>query len=221
MFGNLGLVALLQHVLGLGMAAALYVLMLRRGVTRWLAALAVAPVLLDAYQLNAEQTIMPDVLFEALVVAGIVLLLWQPRPALGFVILAGLALGTSAPVRQVGEALIVPALVYVLAAGAGLADPAAARRGADVLLRAAGGGLHGLLRGDPALRVRAVQHGRRVPVRPDGARRRLRHAEDPRRRAAAVPDARRWPPRSAWTAWSTRRPRPACYTSRSTSGSAC
>ena len=116
MVGNLGFVALLQHVLGLGMAVALYLLMLRRGVTRWLAALAVAPVLLDAYQLNAEQTIMPDVLFEALLVAGIVLLLWQPRPGLAFVILAGLALGTSAPVRQVGEALILPALVYVLAA---------------------------------------------------------------------------------------------------------
>jgi hypothetical protein len=116
MLGNLGLVALLQHVLGLGMAVALYVLMLRRGVVRWLAALAVAPVLLDAYQLNAEQTIMPDVLFEALLVAGIVLLLWQPRPGLAFVILAGLALGTSAPVRQVGEALILPALIYVVAA---------------------------------------------------------------------------------------------------------
>ena len=115
-FTNLGFVAVLQHVLGLGMAVALYVLMLRRGVVRWLAALAVAPVLLDAYQLNAEQTIMPDVLFEALVVAGIVLLLWRPRPALAFVILAGLALGTSAPVRQVGEALILPALVYVVAA---------------------------------------------------------------------------------------------------------
>ena len=116
MFTNLGFVALLQHVLGLGMAVALYALMLRRGVVRWLAALAVAPVLLDAYQLNAEQTIMPDVLFEALVVAGLVLLLWNPRPPLAFVLLAGLALGTSAPVRQVGEALILPALVYVLAA---------------------------------------------------------------------------------------------------------
>jgi hypothetical protein len=116
MFGNLGLVAVLQHVLGLGMAVALYIVMLRRGVVRWLAALAVAPVLLDAYQLNAEQTIMPDVLFEALLVTGIVLLLWYPRPTLILVILAGLAFGTSAPVRQVGEALILPALIYVLAA---------------------------------------------------------------------------------------------------------
>ncbi len=115
MFADLAFVALLQHVIGMAMAAALYVLMLRRGVTRWLAALAVAPVLLDAYQLNAEQVIMPDVLFEALLVAGIVLLLWQPRPRLALVVLAGLALGASAPVRQVGEALIVPALIYVLA----------------------------------------------------------------------------------------------------------
>jgi hypothetical protein len=76
-------------------------------------------VLLDAYQLNAEQTIMPDVLFEALLVAGIVLLLWQPRPVLALVILGGLALGASAPVRQVGEALIVPALIYVLACAQG------------------------------------------------------------------------------------------------------
>ena len=119
MVADLAVVAVAQHVIGMAMAAALYVLMLRRGVTRWLAALAVAPVLLDAYQLNAEQTIMPDVLFEALLVAGIVLLLWQPRPGLALVILGGLALGASAPVRQVGEALIVPALIYVLAAAQG------------------------------------------------------------------------------------------------------
>jgi hypothetical protein len=119
MVADLAFVAFLQHVLGLAMAVALYVLMLRRGVSRWLAALAVAPVLLDAYQLNAEQTIMPDVLFEALLVAGMLLLLWRPRPGIAFVMLGGLALGATAPVRQVGEALIVPALVYVLAATRG------------------------------------------------------------------------------------------------------
>jgi hypothetical protein len=113
-FGNLAAVALLQHGLGIAMAIALYVLLLRLGVTRWLAALATAPVLLDGYQLVAEQTIMPDTLFEALVVAGLVILLWRPRIGLATVIVAGLVLGLSAPVRQVGEALILPALVYVL-----------------------------------------------------------------------------------------------------------
>jgi hypothetical protein len=119
MVANLAAVAALQHLLGLAMAIALYVLLLRRGVPDWLAALAVAPVLLDAYQLNAEQTIMPDVLFEVLLVAGIVLLLWQPRPTLAFIVLAGLVLGAAAPVRQVGEALIAPALIYVLVAASG------------------------------------------------------------------------------------------------------
>ena len=119
MAGSLAYAALVQHVLGMAMAGALYALMLRRGLARWLGALAVAPVLLDAYQLNAEQTIMPDVLFEVLLVAGIVLLLWQPRPGLFLVILGGLALGASAPVRQVGEALIAPALIYVVMAAAG------------------------------------------------------------------------------------------------------
>jgi len=119
MFANLGFVAVLQHAAGLAMAVALYALMLRRGVTRPLAALAVVPVLLDAYQLNAEQTIMPDVPFQALVVAGLVVLLWQPRPGLGLVVAGGLLLGSSAPVRQVGEALLVPTLVFVLAAARG------------------------------------------------------------------------------------------------------
>ena len=116
---SLAYAALAQHVLGLAMAGGLYVLMARRGVYRWLAALAVAPVLLDAYQLNAEQTIMPDVLFEALLVAGIVLLLWRPRPGVFLIILSGLALGASGPVRQVGEALIGPALIYVVVATPG------------------------------------------------------------------------------------------------------
>ena len=120
MFGrSLAYAALAQHVLGMAMAGALYALMVRRGVYRWLAALAVAPVLFDAYQLNAEQTIMPDVLFETLLVAGIVLLLWRPRPGLFLIILGGLALGASAPVRQVGEALIAPALIYVVFAAQG------------------------------------------------------------------------------------------------------
>src|SRR6516164_3611103 len=47
---SLAYAALAQHILGMAMASALYVLMVRRGVSRWLAALAVAPVLLDAYQ---------------------------------------------------------------------------------------------------------------------------------------------------------------------------
>jgi hypothetical protein len=69
--GGLAGVATTQHALGLAMAACLYALAIRHGAGRWLATLAAAPVLLDAYQVQAEQTIMPDVLFEALLVAAI------------------------------------------------------------------------------------------------------------------------------------------------------
>ncbi len=113
-FGDLGTVAVIQHLLGLAMAVAIYALLVRREVPRWLAAIAIAPVLLDAYQLQAEQTIMPDVWFEALAVAGIVLLLWQRVPSNRFLIATGLIFGASALVRQIGEVLILPGLIYVL-----------------------------------------------------------------------------------------------------------
>jgi len=144
--GNFDAVAAVQHLLGLAMAVVLYLLLLRRGVSRWLAALAIAPVLLDSYQLQIEQTIMPDTWFEALIVAGLAILLWQPtrresggvappgtgtaRGSAGAVppragpswrraVAAGIVLGTSATVAQVGEALILPAVIYLLAAGGG------------------------------------------------------------------------------------------------------
>ena len=112
--GGLAAVAAAQHILGLGLALSLYSVLLRRGMWRWAAALAAAPVLLDGYQLQAEQTIMPDVLFEALIVAGLSLLLWRRNPAAWQVALAGLALGVAVDVRQVGGVLIVPALAFLL-----------------------------------------------------------------------------------------------------------
>ena len=116
---NFDTVAAVQHLLGLAMAVALYVLLLRRGASRWLAALAIAPVLLDGYQLQQEQTIMPTVWFEALIVAGLVVLLWRPDPGWRRVVVAGLVLGASATVAQVGEVLVVPAVIYLLAVGGG------------------------------------------------------------------------------------------------------
>ncbi|HEX3752861.1 MAG TPA: phospholipid carrier-dependent glycosyltransferase, partial [Streptosporangiaceae bacterium] len=104
--GNLALVAGFQHLLGLAMAVALYATLLRRNAPHWAAALAVAPVLLDAYQLQMEQTIMPDVAFEAFIVAGLVILAWRPRPSLVAIAVAGFILGASATIRQVGEFLV-------------------------------------------------------------------------------------------------------------------
>ena len=118
--GNLSVVAAIQHLLGLGLGLALYVATLRQGAPRWLSALAAAPVLLDSYQVQIEQTIMPDIWFEALVVAGLCALLWRPAITVRLAAAAGLVLGCSALVRQIGEVLILPALVFLLVRGGGL-----------------------------------------------------------------------------------------------------
>jgi hypothetical protein len=114
--GGLALVAAVQHAFGLAIAVAVYALLMRRRVPRWAATLAVAPVLLDAYQLQLEQTVMPDVLFETMIAAGLVLLLW-PRPSrhkrLWPLAAGALVLGATATVREIGGVLIVPAVVFV------------------------------------------------------------------------------------------------------------
>ena len=114
---NFDVVVAVQHLLGLGMAVAIYAVLLRLGSPRWLAALAMAPVLLDAYQLQMEQMVLPDVWFEALIVAGLAVLLWKAEvPAFRYVIAGGLILGTSASFRQVGEIFLLPGLLYLVVA---------------------------------------------------------------------------------------------------------
>ncbi|MGI9006740.1 MAG: hypothetical protein ACR2FU_11205, partial [Streptosporangiaceae bacterium] len=117
--GDLGTVEVIQHILGIGIAVALYVTMVRRGVPRWLGALAIAPVLFDAYQVQVEAMIMPDIWFEAMVVAGLAVLLWRPALTVRMGLVGGALLGASTGVRQVGEVLIIPALIFVVALGGG------------------------------------------------------------------------------------------------------
>jgi hypothetical protein len=108
--GGLALVAAAQHAFGLAMGVALYALLLRRGAPRPVATLAATPVLLDAYQLQFEQTIMPDVLFETTIAAGLVVLLWRPGP---WPVAAGaLVLGAAVTVREIGGVLIVPVVIF-------------------------------------------------------------------------------------------------------------
>jgi hypothetical protein len=112
--GNLAVVPALQHLLGLAMGLAIYTVLIRRGAPRWAGALAAAPILLDAYQLQMEQTIMPDVVFEAFIVAGLTILLWTPRPSLKRLVAGALVLGLATDVRQIGELLIIPAAVFAV-----------------------------------------------------------------------------------------------------------
>ena len=185
LFGDLGTVAAIQHLLGLAMAVALYLVLLRRGVPVWLSAVAVAPVLLDGYQLQMEQTIMPDVWFEALIVAGLAVLLWRPVLTPRFAIAAGLILGASATVKALGEFLVLPVLVYLLAArrpapdGARLGRPDRRVRAADPRV------LRYQLRQDGAFLAGPAAD----PDRAAGRGGRLFDAEAARAGPPAVPDA--------------------------------
>ena len=116
-FGGLPGVAAVQHLLGLAMAAGLYILLLApwgapAGWRRW-------PPRRCCWTLTScrsSRWIMPDVWFEAAILGGLMLLLWQRRPGWAAVATAGLVLGSSATLRQVGEILILPAAIYVACA---------------------------------------------------------------------------------------------------------
>lgn len=113
--GGLALIPLVQHLLGLGMAAAIYAVLIRYRVRPWLAALAAAPVLLDGYQLQIEQNVMADPVVQALVVAALVLLIWHRRPGWRTSAAAGLLIGLAATMRSVGVPVLAVASIYVLA----------------------------------------------------------------------------------------------------------
>jgi hypothetical protein len=111
---NLAVIPAVQHAMGIGIAVLLYVLLQRLGVPRWGAALATAPVLLDAYLVNIEEYLLSETLFHALILGAIAALLWKRRPGIGGAALAGLLLAAATVTRASGEFVIVPAVLAVL-----------------------------------------------------------------------------------------------------------
>jgi hypothetical protein len=112
------LVTVVQHVLGLATATLAYVLLRRWGAGRWPAALATVPVLFDGMQLVLEHSVLSDVLFDLLVVAGVGSLAWHRRPQLATTVLGGLLLGAAVCVRVVGQPMVVAAVAFCLVAAA-------------------------------------------------------------------------------------------------------
>jgi hypothetical protein len=121
---RLELAPLVQHGLGLGIAVLLYVLLTRLGVWRWAAALATAPILLDAFQLSIEQHILSETPFEAFLVGACALLVWRapltPLPAA----VAGALIAGAALMRPIALVAIVPAVLAVALARARPSRPA-------------------------------------------------------------------------------------------------
>ncbi|MFF5260146.1 hypothetical protein ACFY4C_14445 [Actinomadura viridis] len=134
-FHSFELVIVLQHLLGLGVATAVYVLLRKRfGLPGWGAALAAAPVLLDAYEIQLEHMVMSDTLFTALVVGAVTVAIWRPVPGPRAAAAAGLLLALAALTRSVALPLLVLLLGYLVIRRAGWRAVALGTAGAAVPL---------------------------------------------------------------------------------------
>ncbi len=113
-FHSLSLVTGLQALMGLAMGAGLYAVLHHRGLTWWGATIPALPVLFDVFQLQLEHMIASDVLFCTLVTGVLILLCWWDRPPLVVAVIAGVAAGYAATVRNVGEILLVLIVIGML-----------------------------------------------------------------------------------------------------------
>jgi hypothetical protein len=118
-FHSIVLIAALQHVLGLGIAAMVYALVRRQGLPAWGATLAAAPVLFDPAQILVEHLVMADLLAMALVLGAFTLLLVPARPAAWRAAAAGLLIGASVTVRPTTLPLLLLVPLFLLLRRAG------------------------------------------------------------------------------------------------------
>ncbi|HEX4818081.1 MAG TPA: hypothetical protein VFV66_35515 [Nonomuraea sp.] len=109
---SLTLVAVLQHLLGLALALAVYALLRRRGLPGWGATLLVTPLLYDEFLILLEHMIMADAVFIVLVTAAVALLVWRVTPATAAT--AGALLGLAGITRTIGLPLLLLAAAYLL-----------------------------------------------------------------------------------------------------------
>jgi len=132
-------VAAVQHMAGLAMGVMIYLLARRYRLPAWAATLAAVPVLFDAYQLQLEHDVVPDVLFSFLAMLALTLVLWGAAPGREIPAVlpggsrgpgrarwrgwapaaAGLLLGLSVIVWPVGLALLLLLLAALAARRAG------------------------------------------------------------------------------------------------------
>ena len=107
-------VQIVQHVIGLALAVAVYAFLRRRGLPGWGATLAALPLLLDPLELVLEAYVLSDLLFAAFLVAAVLALFWDRRPGRVAVAVAGLMIGFATIVRGAGTFLAIAFVVALL-----------------------------------------------------------------------------------------------------------
>ena len=118
-FGDLGLLVAMQHLAGLAIAVLLYVVVLRRGAPRWLAALVATPLLLDGYLLQIEHNVLSETMFASLLL-GAVLVVTREHLTLGWAVAGGTLLAAAALTRTVAIPIAALFIGYLLIRRLGL-----------------------------------------------------------------------------------------------------
>ncbi|MGZ0149922.1 glycosyltransferase [Kribbella sp. WER1] len=114
--GGLKLVVIIQHLVGLLLGVVIYALARRLTVYRWLSAVAAAPILLDAYQVQIEQNIMAETTFDVILVAILWLLLAKGVPGWRRAAVVGVLVGAAFTVRAIGMVLLIAVVLYLVVA---------------------------------------------------------------------------------------------------------
>lgn len=168
-------VVVIQHLLGLAVAACVYLLLRRLGhLPGWGATLAALPVLLDAHQIQLEHLVMADLLMEFLAVLAVTLLLWWRRPPVWVALLAGFLLAAATVTRTIGLPLIAVVLVGLIIGRAGWKAVTATALAAAIGLGSYAAwfgseyGTYGLTRGNAFLWARTATFADCAKIKPAG-----------------------------------------------------
>jgi Dolichyl-phosphate-mannose-protein mannosyltransferase len=128
MLHDLSIIPLVQHLVGLATAVLIYAVLVRFSIRAWTAALATIPVLFDPLQLILEQYVLTDVWTVFLIVAVLVILVWNTPNQRGGggrteggltwrrAAWCGLLLGLAVTFRDEELIMIIPAAVFVAVA---------------------------------------------------------------------------------------------------------
>jgi hypothetical protein len=111
---SLLVVAALQHLMGLGIAAMVYAVLRHYQLPAWGATLGAAPMLFNPSLMLLETLVMADLLAMVVMVAALTVLLLRQAPSLGRSVVAGLLMGISAIIRPTTVPLVIAIPVFLL-----------------------------------------------------------------------------------------------------------
>ncbi|WP_063766240.1 phospholipid carrier-dependent glycosyltransferase [Streptosporangium amethystogenes] len=118
-FHSVQLIAGLQHLMGLGTALMIYLLLRRHSLPGWGAALATLPILFNPAFLRLEHAVLSDTQVIFLVTAALTVLMWRERPSARAVAATGLLLALAGLTRTVAVPLLGLVLLHLLLRRAG------------------------------------------------------------------------------------------------------